>query len=130
MTPIEWIVAIFAALILFKAVAFNLNPNSWIKFWTSRSKNIISQVRIIYLGAFFIVSYYLIQELTFVQYFGAMIAGMFLMAHTMMHYPAVMKKYANNFKNRSDLKKLFLDWLIWIFIAIMVLRELFFLETF
>lgn len=125
MTPVEWFVAIFAALTLFKAVVFNINPTSWIKFWMARS-NIISQVRIIYLGLFFILSYYLIQELTFVQYFGAMIAGIFLMAHTMMHYPAVMKKYARNFKNRSDLKKLFLDWLIWIFIAIMVLRELFF----
>ncbi len=126
MTPLEWFALIFSILVLFKALIFNINPTSWIKFWTKNFGNRMAHFRVIYLGFFFILSYYLIQEITFVQYLGAILAGMFLMTHTLMHYPAVIKKYAKNFKNRNDLKKLFLDWIVWIFIAIMVLRELFF----
>ena len=126
LSVIEWFVAVFAALTLFKALVFNINPTAWINFWMNKFERIITHMRIIYLGFFFVLTYYLLQELTIVQFFAAMMAGAFLMAHTMMHYPAVMKKYAKGFKKRSDLKKLLLDWIIWIALAVLALRELFF----
>jgi hypothetical protein len=43
-----------------------------------------------------------------------------------MHYPSVLKKYVKNFRNRSDLKKLLLDWVIWVVLSVLVLKELFF----
>ena len=82
--------------------------------------------RLLYLGAFFVLAYYLLQEITLVQFFAGMMAGMFLYAHTMMHYPSVLKKYVKNFRNRSDLKKLLLDWVIWVVLSVLVLKELFF----
>ena len=36
---------------------------------------------------FFLFAYLLLQEISVVQFFIAMMAGMALMAHTMMHYP-------------------------------------------
>ncbi len=122
---IEWAAAIVAVMVLVKAVLFNLNPNAWINFWLKNTKNFTS-FRIVYLSVFLILAYYSLQEMTYVRFFAAMMAGMFLYAHTMMHYPDMLKKYAKNFKNRSDLKKLLLDWIIWIALAVMVLRELFF----
>lgn len=126
LSVVEWFVTVLAVMVLVKAVLFNLNPKKWIDYWMKYSKN-VTAFRLVYLAVFFILSYYLLQEITFVQYFAGMIAGMFLYAHSMMHYPDVLKKYAKNFRNRSDLKKLLLDWIIWIGLAILVLRELFFL---
>ena len=126
LSVVEWFVAVIAVAVLVKVVLFNLNPKKWIDYWMKYSKN-FTAFRLFYLAVFFVLSYYLLQELTYVQFFGGMIAGMFLYAHTMMHYPEVIKKYAKNFRNRSDLKKLLLDWIIYIALAIMVLRELFFM---
>jgi hypothetical protein len=123
---VEWFVAVFAVLILFKAVVFNINPTKWINFWMKRFEKVLPYLRIFYLGLFFILAYYLLQEITYVQFFAAIMAGAFLIAHTMMHYPEVMKKYTKNFRNRSDLKKLLLDWIIWVALAVMVLKVLFF----
>lgn len=126
LSVIEWIVTVFAVLILIKTIVFNINPTAWINFWMKKFGKTIAYIRVIYLGFFFILAYYLLQEITYVQFFAGMIAGAFLMAHTMMHYPEVMKRYARGFKNRSDLKKLLLDWIIWVGLVVLVLKELFF----
>ena len=126
LSVVEWFVAIIAVAVLVKVVLFNLNPKKWIDYWMKYTKN-ITAFRLVYLAVFFVLSYYLLQEITYVQFFAGMIAGMFLYAHTMMHYPEVLKKYAKNFRNRSDLKKLLLDWIIWIALSVLVLRELFFM---
>ncbi len=125
LSVIEWFVAVIAVMVLVKAVFFNLNPKKWIDFSMKTTKN-FTAVRLIYLVVFFVLAYYLLQEITLVQFFAGMMAGMFLYAHTMMHYPSVLKKYVKNFRNRSDLKKLLLDWVIWVVLSVLVLKELFF----
>ena len=122
---VEWTAAVLAVIIIIKAIFFNLNPNKWINFWMKGYRN-VTVFRSVYLAVFFILAYYLLQEMSYVRFFAAMMAGMFLYAHTMMHYPDGLKKYVKNFKNRSDLKKLLLDWIIWIALSVLVLRELFF----
>ena len=125
LSVIEWFVAVIAVMVLVKAVLFNLNPKKWIDFSMKNFKN-FTALRLIYLVVFFVLAYYLLQEITLVQFFAGMMAGMFLYAHTMMHYPSVLKKYVKNFRNRSDLKKLLLDWVIWVVLSVLVLKELFF----
>jgi len=125
LSVLEWFVAVIAVMVLVKAVLFNLNPKKWINFSMKNFKNFIA-FRLLYLGVFFVLAYYLLQEITLVQFFAGMMAGMFLYAHTMMHYPSVLKKYVKNFRNRSDLKKLLLDWVIWVVLSVLVLKELFF----
>jgi len=124
LSVLEWFVAVIAVMVLVKAVLFNLNPKKWINFSMKNFKNFIA-FRLLYLGVFFVLAYYLLQEITLVQFFAGMMAGMFLYAHTMMHYPSVLKKYVKNFRNRSDLKKLLLDWVIWVVLSVLVLKELF-----
>ena len=125
LSVLEWFVAVIAVMVLVKAVLFNLNPKKWIDFSMKNFKN-FTAFRLLYLGVFFVLAYYLLQEITLVQFFAGMMAGMFLYAHTMMHYPSVLKKYAKNVRNRSDLKKLLLDWVIWVVLSVLVLKELFF----
>jgi len=125
LSVIEWFVAVIAVMILVKAVLFNLNPKKWIDFSMKNFKN-ITALRLLYLVVFFVLAYYLLQEITLVQFFAGMMAGMFLYAHTMMHYPSVLKKFILDLGNRSDLKKLLLDWVIWVVLSVLVLKELFF----
>jgi len=125
LSVIEWFVAVIAVMVLVKVVLFNLNPKKWIDFSMKNFKN-FTAFRLLYLVVFFVLAYYLLQEITLVQFFAGMMAGMFLYAHTMMHYPSVLKKYVKNFRNRSDLKKLLLDWVIWVVLSVLVLKELFF----
>jgi len=124
LSVIEWFVAVIAVMVLVKVVLFNLNPKKWIDFSMKNFKN-FTAFRLLYLVVFFVLAYYLLQEITLVQFFAGMMAGMFLYAHTMMHYPSVLKKYVKNFRNRSDLKKLLLDWVIWVVLSVLVLKELF-----
>ncbi len=125
LSVLEWFVAVIAVMVLVKAVFFNLNPKKWIDFTMKNFKN-FTAFRLLYLGVFFVLAYYLLQEITLVQFFAGMMAGMFLYAHTMLHYPSVLKKYVKNFRNRSDLKNLLLDWVIWVVLSVLVLKELFF----
>jgi hypothetical protein len=124
LSVIEWFVAVIAVMVLVKVVLFNLNPKKWIDFSMKNFKN-FTAFRLLYLVVFFVLAYYLLQEITLVQFFAGMMAGMFLYAHTMMHYPSVLEKYVKNFRNRSDLKKLLLDWVIWVVLSVLVLKELF-----
>jgi hypothetical protein len=125
LSVIEWFVAVIAVMVLVKVVLFNLNPKKWIDFSMKNFKN-ITALRLLYLVVFFVLAYYLLQEITLVQFFAGMMAGMFLYAHTMMHFPSGLKEYVKNFRNRSHLKKLLLDWAIWVVLSVLVLKELFF----
>jgi hypothetical protein len=56
-----------------------------------------------------------------------MLAGMALMAHTMMHYPKVIRLYIKQFKSKKNSNiKIMFDWLIWLLLSAWVLKELFF----
>ena len=128
MTPIEWIAAVFAIWIFVKFVILSVKPKNYLNwaenFIKPSNMKVISYVELI---LFFVFAYFLLQEISVVQFFIAMMAGMFLMAHTMMHYPKVMGLYIKQFKGEKNPNaKIMVDWLIYLLLAAWVLKELFF----
>jgi hypothetical protein len=128
MTPIEWIAAVFAIWIFVKFVILSVKPKEYInwaeKFMKPNNMKVMSYVELI---LFFLLAYFILQEISVVQFFIAMMAGMFLMAHTMMHYPKVMGLYIKQFKGKKNPNaKIMFDWLIYLLLAAWVLKELFF----
>ena len=127
MTPLEWIGAFFAVWVFVKFIVLSIKPEEFIKNASKAiSKRNNKWVMSLTLVVFFALAYYLLQEITIVQLFVAMLAGMLLMAHTWAHYPKVMNMYVREFKGKNPNAKVMLDWLIWLVIAGWVLKELFF----
>lgn len=127
MTPLEWIATILAVWVFVKFFLMAVNPNRFIKSASKvlTTKN-IKAVKYVYLVLFFVLSYYVLQELTIVQFFVAMLAGILLIVHTFTHYPKMLKIYANQFKGENPNYKVAFDWLIWLLLAGWVLKEIFF----
>ena len=129
MTPIEWIAAVFAIWIFVKFVILTVKPKEYIT-WAEKSfmkPNKIKALSYVELILFFLLAYFTLQEISVVQFFIAMMAGMALMAHTMMHYPKVMGLYVKQFKSKKNPNtKLMFDWLIYLLLAAWVLKSLFF----
>ena len=128
MTPIEWIAAVLAIWIFVKFVILSVKPKEYInwagKFMKPNNMRVMSYVELI---LFFLLAYFILQEINVVQFFIAMMAGMFLMAHTMMHYPKVMGLYFKQFKGEKNPNaKIMVDWLIYLLLAAWILKELFF----
>ncbi len=91
MTLIEWIAAILAIWVFVKFVLLSVKPREFINW----SENLIKPNKMKVFGyveliLFFLLAYLLLQEISVVQLFIAMLAGMMLISHTMMHYPKVM----------------------------------------
>ena len=128
MTPIEWIAAILAIWIFVKFVILSVKPKEFINW----SENLIKPNKMKVFGyveliLFFLLAYLLLQEISVVQLFIAMLAGMMLISHTMMHYPKVMGLYIKEFKGEKNPNaKIMFDWLIWLLLSAWVLKSLFF----
>ncbi|MFQ5620351.1 MAG: hypothetical protein ACE5FT_00750, partial [Candidatus Nanoarchaeia archaeon] len=116
MTPIEWFAAILAIWVFIKFLLLQYNPRGFMKWGAKTFGKHVAELAFVYLLIFFVLSYYLIQEITIVQLFTAMLAGMLLMAHTMAHYPKVVKFYIGQFKGKNPNAKIMFDWLIWLVI--------------
>jgi len=128
MTPIEWIAAVLAIWIFVKFVILTVKPKGYMNwaenFMKPSNMKVMGYVGLIF---FFLFAYFLLQEISVVQFFIAMMAGMLLMAHTMMHYPKVMMLYVKEFKGKKNPNaKIMFDWLIYLLLAAWVLKELFF----
>ena len=128
MTPIEWIAAVLAIWIFVKFAILTVNPRGYMNwadnFIKPNNMKLLSYVELI---LFFLFAYFLLQEISVVQLFIAMMAGMLLMAHTMMHYPKVMMLYIKEFKGKKNPNaKIIFDWLIYLLLAAWVLKSLFF----
>jgi len=128
MTPIEWIAAVLAIWIFVKFAILTVNPKGYMnwadKFMKPNNMKVMSYVELIF---FFLFAYFLLKEISVVQFFMAMMAGMLLMAHTMMHFPKVMGLYVKQFKGEKNPNaKIMFDWLIYLLLAAWVLKSLFF----
>ena len=128
MTPIEWIAAVLAIWIFDKFAILTVNPKGYMnwadKFMKPNNMKVMSYVELIF---FFLFAYFLLKEISVVQFFMAMMAGMLLMAHTMMHFPKVMGLYVKQFKGEKNPNaKIMFDWLIYLLLAAWVLKSLFF----
>ncbi len=128
MTPIEWSAAVLAIWIFVKFVILSVNPMGYINWAENFMKpNKMKALSYVELILFFLLAYFLLQEISVVQFFIAMMAGMLLMAHTMMHYPKVMMLYIKEFKGKKNPNaKIIFDWLIYLLLAAWVLKSLFF----
>ena len=104
-----------------------INPEGFIKWATKfiTNKN-ITIIRYVYLILFFVLAYYLLQELTIVQFLVAILAGMLLIVHTFAHYPKMLNVYIKQFKGKNPMYKIMFDWFIWLAMAAWVLKEIFF----
>ena len=125
-TPIEWIAMVVAGFVFIKFLLMTFNPKGFIEWSSNVGRKNLKFTRYFYLILFFVISYFVLQELTIVQFFVAILAGGMLTAHTMLHYPKVVDTYIGQFKGEDPNKKIMLDWLIWLLIAGWVLKELFF----
>ena len=128
MTPIEWIAAVLAIWIFVKFAILTVNHKGYVnfaeKFMKPSNMKVMSYVELI---LFFLFAYFLLQEISVVQFFIAMMAGMFLVGHLMMHYPKVMGLYFKEFKGEKNPNaKIMFDWLIWLLLSAWVLKSLFF----
>ena len=128
MTPIEWIAAVLAIWIFVKFAILTVNPRGYMnwadKVMKPNNMKVMSYVELIF---FFLFAYFLLKEISVVQFFMAMMAGMLLMAHTMMHFPKVMGLYVKQFKGEKNPNaKIMFDWLIYLLLAAWVLKSLFF----
>ena len=128
MTPIEWFAAVLAIWIFVKFLILSVNPKGYLNWAENFMKpNKMKALSYVGLILFFLLAYFLLQEISVVQFFIAMMAGMLLMAHTMMHYPKVMMLYVKEFKGKKNPNaKIMVDWLIYLLLAAWVLKELFF----
>jgi hypothetical protein len=127
MTPIEWIATVMAGMVFVKFTLLMINPEGFIKWATKfiTNKN-ITIIRYVYLILFFVLAYYLLQELTIVQFLVAILAGMLLIVHTFAHYPKMLNVYIKQFKGKNPMYKIMFDWFIWLAMAAWVLKEIFF----
>jgi hypothetical protein len=128
MNPIEWIAAVFAIGIIIKFASLSIKPKEYINwaenFMKPNNVRILSYIELVF---FFLFAYIILQEISIIQFFIAMLAGMALMAHTMMHYPKVIRLYIKQFKSKKNSNiKIMFDWLIWLLLSAWVLKELFF----
>ena len=103
-----------------------VDPKGFIKWATNIYSKDNKVLKYLYLVLFFILAYNSLQEITIVQFFVAMLGGMMLMSHTLMHYPKIMRTYIKQFKEKNSNTKIIFDWLIWILLSCLVLRQIFF----
>jgi hypothetical protein len=124
LTPIEWIVTIFAVLGLIKIIVILVNKEGWwpvVKGAWSRP-GLTGAVSLI-LAA--IVLWYLLQELTIVQILAAMAFTALLMVFAFIQYSDELLALA-----KKILKKKFSGWLwlyivIWVVLLLWALYEIF-----
>ena len=126
MTPVELIAVIVSIWVFVKFIILSVNPKGFLKWGANLWKKDLKLLRYLYLILFFLFAYFLLQEITIVQFLVAILAGMMLFSHTFTHYPKVMKTYIGQFKGKNPNAKIMFDWLIWFVIAILVLKEIFF----
>jgi hypothetical protein len=126
MTPIEWIAAVMAVWIFIKFIIMMFNPKVLINWGANLWKKDVKILKYFWLILFFAISYFVLQEINIILFFAAMLAGLALMAHTLSHYPKVMRTYISQFKGKNPNAKIMFDWLIWLLISAWVLKVLFF----
>lgn len=124
-TTIEWFALFLAVLSLVKISFILVKPNAWIKFASKlwRKPKTFGWISLI---LSFVVLYFLLQEMTIVQIFGAMLFFSLMMV---MGFAPYMKELLP--KAKQNVKKIVRDpsmriyLLVWLALIIWVLWEIF-----
>lgn len=122
MNAVEIIALIFAITALLKFVFLLVKP----KWFINIGKNFIEKT--MFLKGFLIIlivimGYFMLQTMTMAQIFVASIFGIYVYALIFTQYPKLMKSFYKSVM--TDMKKLWLPFLIWTIMAIWVIWELF-----
>lgn len=123
-TSIEILALIFAVAVIIKLVIVSLSPKGWKGFVKSLYGNptLLAVFELILAG---IVFYYLIQELSLVQIFACLVLGALLTGMTFAVYGKELMPVFQKMLNGNILKKAWLPILVWLALAIWVLKEIF-----
>jgi hypothetical protein len=127
MTPVEILTLIFISLAVIKLIVVIASPKSWAKVIKGCWKN-PKVVAVISFILALIVLYYLLQEMTIVQVFGAMVFTALLAAMGISVYSKEIVTMAQKIlKNRNIfvMKRMWLYVLIWIALIVWALIVLF-----
>ena len=128
LTNLQLVVAILSSWILIKFVLLSMDFEGYMKWANSAFKknNNNKCFRFLFLAIFVGLAYLLIPKIGIVYFFASMFAGIALYAHTLFHYPKVMRSNIQAFKGKNAMSQLALDWIIWLGIGAWALKELFF----
>ena len=125
-TAIEWMAAIIALLALIKILVILVKPKAWIfviDFFYGKPNITMVLSAILALVTF----WYLLKELTIVQIFAAMLFTSLLAMITVSVYSKEVISVAKKMlKDRKVLSRAWLSIIIWVILAVWVLKELFF----
>ena len=123
-TPIEWIAAVFAVLVLVKLVVIMINKKSW---W-NLTKGIYGNPGVtgfVFLVLAAVVLWFLLQELTIVQIMAAGIFMVLLMGFAFTGYSKELMSLATKIYAKKFSGWLWFYIIIWIVLSVWVLWELF-----
>lgn len=122
-TPLEWIALVFAILTILKFLIFLEKPQ---KLKDIASKVWVENAYMKYLAllAFLGMAYLLLQELTIIQFFVAIVTGTFVISFMFLSYSKkeYLKLVNAVIKHRKDF---WLAWIIYLGLSALVLKELF-----
>jgi len=112
---------VLAVAVILKLSLFYTQPKSFYKYARIYLED--DRLRKLYLGLFLVLFYFLMQEMTPVQFAAAFLVGGMLYGHTLLHFPKEMMSITKKFYQK---KEAYLpDTLIWLILAFWILRSLF-----
>jgi len=111
---------VLAVAIIMKLSIFYVEPKSAYKYARVYLED--SRLRKLYLALFFILFYFLMQEISILQFAAAFLVGTMLYGHTMLHFPKEMMAINKKIYQK---KEIFLfDNLIYLALAFWILKSL------
>jgi len=111
---------VLAVAVILKLSLFYTQPKSFYKYARIYLED--DRLRKLYLGLFLVLFYFLMQEMTPVQFAAAFLVGGMLYGHTLLHFPKEMMSITKKFYQK---KEAYLpDTLIWLILAFWILRSL------
>ncbi len=111
---------VFAVAIILKLSLFYTQPKSFYKYAKFYLED--DRLRKVYLGLFLVLFYFLMQEMTPLQFAAAFLVGGMLYGHTLLHFPKEMMSITKKFYQKRE--AYLPDNLIYLALAFWVLKSL------
>ena len=111
---------VLAVAIIMKLTIFYVEPKSAYKYARVYLED--SRLRKLYLALFFILFYFLLKEISILQFAAAFLVGGMLYGHTMLHFPKEMMAIYKKIYQKKEIY--FFDNLIYLALAFWILKSL------
>jgi len=125
MTPVEWMAAIIAIIVLIKLIVILIKPSAWMEVVDAVYKWPIVTVIVSLILAYYTLTL-LLEEITIIQIFASMLFLMFLMTLSMVIYKKEIVTLGKKMLKKDILKRAWLAIIVWLVLCVWVLKELFF----